>query len=78
MSSTLPRSNPRSPEGFEAFYKDVRGRLLLQSYALTGDLVAAQRAVRDAMVGAFAAHRIEADKWIVAVQSGGAHVVSSE
>jgi homoserine kinase len=36
------------------------------------------RAVRDAMVQAFASHRIEADKWIVAVQSGGAHVVSSE
>jgi len=36
------------------------------------------RAVRDAMVQAFAAHHIEADKWIVAVQSGGAHVVSSE
>ncbi len=50
MRRTLPRSNPRSPEGFEAFYKDVRGRLLLQSYALTGDLVAAQRAVRDALV----------------------------
>jgi DNA-directed RNA polymerase specialized sigma24 family protein len=53
MSRTLPRSNPRSPEGFEAFYKDVRGRLLLQTYALTGDLVAAQRAVRDAMVVAW-------------------------
>jgi DNA-directed RNA polymerase specialized sigma24 family protein len=53
MPRTLPRSNPRSPEGFEAFYKDVRGRLLLQSYALTGDLVAAQRAVRDAMVVAW-------------------------
>ena len=50
MARQLPRSNPRSPEGFEAFYKDVRGRLLLQTYALTGDLVAAQRAVRDAMV----------------------------
>ena len=53
MPRTLPRSNPRSPEGFEAFYKDVRGRLLLQSYALTGDLVAAQRAVRDALVVAW-------------------------
>ncbi len=50
MPRKLPRSNPHSPEGFEAFYKDVRGRLLLQSYALTGDLLAAQRAVRDAMV----------------------------
>ncbi len=36
------------------------------------------RAVRDAMVQAFAAHGIETDKWIVPVQSGGAHVVSSE
>ena len=53
MPRTLPRSHPRSPEGFEAFYKDVRGRLLLQTYALTGDLVAAQRAVRDAMVVAW-------------------------
>jgi DNA-directed RNA polymerase specialized sigma24 family protein len=53
MARPLPRSNPRSPEGFEAFYKDVRGRLLLQSYALTGDLVAAQRAVRDALVVAW-------------------------
>ncbi len=53
MARTLPRSTPRSPEGFEAFYKDVRGGLLLQSYALTGDLLAAQRAVRDAMVVAW-------------------------
>jgi DNA-directed RNA polymerase specialized sigma24 family protein len=44
------RSTSRSPEGFEAFYKDVRGRLLLQSYALTGDLTASERAVRDALV----------------------------
>jgi homoserine kinase len=35
-------------------------------------------AVRNAMVEAFAAQGIEADKWIVSVQSGGAHVVSSE
>ena len=43
-------STDRSPEGFEAFYKDVRGRLLLQCYALTGDLTASERAVRDALV----------------------------
>jgi DNA-directed RNA polymerase specialized sigma24 family protein len=49
----LPRSTTRSPEGFETFYKDVRARLLLQTYALTGDLHAAQRAVRDAMVVAW-------------------------
>jgi DNA-directed RNA polymerase specialized sigma24 family protein len=53
MRRTLPRSASRSPEGFEAFYKDVRGRLLLQTYALTGDRVASQRAVRDALVVAW-------------------------
>jgi homoserine kinase len=36
------------------------------------------RAVRAAMEKAFAAQGIETDKWIVSVQSGGAHVVSSE
>ncbi len=36
------------------------------------------RAVRNAMVKAFAVHNIDTDKWIVSVQSGGAHVVSSE
>lgn len=35
---------------FETFYKDVRGRLLLQTWALTGDLAAAQKAVRDGLV----------------------------
>ena len=49
----MTRLARRSPEGFETFYKDVRGRLLLQTYALTGDLTAAQRAVRDAMVVAW-------------------------
>ncbi len=38
------------PDAFETFYKDVRGRLLLQTWALTGDLPAAQKAVRDALV----------------------------
>lgn len=50
MARRLPRSTSPSPEGFESFYKDVRGRLLLQTYALTGDLYAAQRAVRDSLV----------------------------
>jgi len=36
------------------------------------------RAVRRAMVEAFAAHDIQTDKWIVPVQSGGAHAVSIE
>ena len=53
MTRTLPRSSSRSPEGFEAFYKDVRSRLLLQTFALTGDRVASQRAVRDALVVAW-------------------------
>ncbi|WP_298515090.1 hypothetical protein [uncultured Nocardioides sp.] len=53
MPRTLPRFAARSPEGFEAFYKDVRSRLLLQTYALTGDLHAAERAVRDALVVAW-------------------------
>ena len=35
-------------------------------------------AVREAMVQAFTAKGIAADKWIVPVQSGGAHVVSSQ
>lgn len=35
---------------FETFYKDVRNRLLLQTWALTGDLAAAEKAVRDAFV----------------------------
>ena len=37
-------------ESFETFYKDVRSGLLVQTYALTGDLQASQKAVRDAMV----------------------------
>lgn len=40
-------------ESFEAFYKDVRSGLLVQTYALTGDLQASQKAVRDAMVVAW-------------------------
>jgi homoserine kinase len=36
------------------------------------------RAVRNAMEQVFAGQGIQADKWIVSVQSGGAHVVSSE
>ena len=37
-------------ETFEAFYQDVRGRLLLQTWSLTGDLEAAKAAVRGALV----------------------------
>jgi DNA-directed RNA polymerase specialized sigma24 family protein len=38
---------------FDAFYKAARGRLLVQTYALTGDLPAARSAVRDAFVAAW-------------------------
>src|SRR5919112_4578421 len=40
----------RAPDDFDAFYKDARSRLLLQAYALTGDLPASRAAVRDAFV----------------------------
>lgn len=40
----------RDPEQFDAFYKEARGRLLAQTFALTGDLGASRRAVRDAFV----------------------------
>jgi DNA-directed RNA polymerase specialized sigma24 family protein len=38
---------------FDAFYADARGRLLHQTYALTGDLPVAQASVRDAFVAAW-------------------------
>lgn len=40
----------RQPDDFDTFYKDARERLLLQTYALTGDLGASRRAVREAFV----------------------------
>ena len=43
----------RPPDDFDAFYKDARSRLLLQAYALTGDLPAARSAVRDAFIVAW-------------------------
>ncbi|WP_139978086.1 hypothetical protein [Nocardioides litoris] len=43
----------RDPEDFDAFYVDARERLLAQTYALTGDLAASRRAVRDAFVVAW-------------------------
>jgi len=43
----------RNPDEFDAFYKDARDRLLLQTYALTGDLPAARAAVRDSFVVAW-------------------------
>ncbi len=43
----------RAPDDFDAFYKDARSRLLLQAYALTGDLPASRSAVRDAFIVAW-------------------------
>ncbi len=40
----------RDPDQFDEFYKDVRTRLLLLTYCLTGDLPAARAAVRDSFV----------------------------
>jgi len=40
----------RSPDQFDEFYKNTRDRLLLQTFALTGDLRASRSAVRDAFV----------------------------
>lgn len=51
MPATSPTADPTAE--FDAFYKDDRDRLLLQAYALTGDLGAARSAVRDAYVVAW-------------------------
>lgn len=40
----------RDPDQFDDFYKDVRTRLLLLTYCLTGDLPSSRAAVRDAFV----------------------------
>jgi len=40
----------RNPDEFDDFYKTSRDRLLLQTFALTGDLRASRSAVRDAFV----------------------------
>ncbi len=40
----------RDPDQFDDFYKDVRTRLLLLTYCLTGDLASSRAAVRDAFV----------------------------
>ncbi len=40
----------KQPEEFDAFYRSARTRLLLQTYALTGDLPASRAAVRDSFV----------------------------
>lgn len=41
------------PDEFDAFYKEARARLLLQTFALTGDLKASRAAVRDSFVVAW-------------------------
>ncbi|WP_193609554.1 hypothetical protein [Nocardioides lijunqiniae] len=43
----------RDPDAFDAFYRDAGERLLLQTYALTGDLTAARSAVRDSFIVAW-------------------------
>ncbi len=43
----------RNTDDFDAFYKATRARLLLQTFALTGDLPAARGAVRDAYIVAW-------------------------
>jgi DNA-directed RNA polymerase specialized sigma24 family protein len=43
----------RDPDQFDAFYRDARERLLAQTFALTGDVAASRRAVRDAFVVAW-------------------------
>src|SRR5690606_32964975 len=40
----------KDPNAFDEFYKEARLPLLLQTYALTGDLAASRAAVRDAFV----------------------------
>ena len=46
-----PSSEP-SPAGFDEFYLTSRRRILLETYALTGDLSAARTAVQDAFIAA--------------------------
>lgn len=42
-----------APDEFDALYKDVRDRLLVEAYALTGDLGVSRTAVRDAFAVAW-------------------------
>lgn len=50
----MPMSSRTSdPQPFDEYYKQARGRLLLQTYALTGDLEASRHAVKDAFVAAW-------------------------
>ncbi len=48
----MPTPNGSSDTDFDAFYNGCRRRLVLEAYALTGDLSAARNAVGDAFVAA--------------------------
>lgn len=57
------------PTEFDTFYQETRGRLLLQTYALTGDLPAATSAVRDSFIAAWHHWRKisklpDAERWV--------------
>jgi hypothetical protein len=41
------------PEQFDVFYAEARDRLLVQAFALTGDLPASRGAVRDSFIAAW-------------------------
>lgn len=43
----------KNPEAFDAFYAETRERLLLEAYALTGDMPASRTAVREAFTVAW-------------------------
>lgn len=56
-------------EEFDAFYRDARDRLLVQTFALTGDVRVARTAVRDAFVEAWhhwrkVARRPDPEDWV--------------
>ena len=52
MPIVRPSRSPSSGPDFDEFYLGSRRRLVLETYALTGDLSAARSAVRDAFVAA--------------------------
>ena len=59
----------QGPDEFDAFYKAARGPLLVQTYALTGDLPASRSAVRDAFVAAWhhwrkVSRRPDPESWV--------------
>lgn len=53
VTPSMSSDKTREPDEFDAFYKDARERLLVQTYCLTGDLAASRRAVRDAFIVAW-------------------------